>query len=185
MPYKLPTISSIHTVAFDFDGIFTNNKVLIDQDGRESVQCDRSDGLAFDLVRAFQKRGLLHADFFIITTESNPVVLARAKKLNLVCYHGIQNKLAFLEENLSLRFPDEKDFFTGLIYLGNDLNDLSVMKKAGFAIAPCDAHPCIKEIANLVIANRGGEGVVRTFVEEWLEINKLTTERLDEFISDR
>ncbi len=89
MPKPFPALAAIHTVAFDFDGVFTDNKVWVDQDGRESVRCDRGDGLAFDLVRAFQKRGKLNAEFFILSKEPNPVVLGRARKLKLDCHHGI------------------------------------------------------------------------------------------------
>jgi 3-deoxy-D-manno-octulosonate 8-phosphate phosphatase (KDO 8-P phosphatase) len=53
---KLPSVNEIHTIVFDFDGVFTNNKVWVDQDGRESVCCDRSDGLAFDILRIFQRK---------------------------------------------------------------------------------------------------------------------------------
>ena len=83
---------NLHTIIFDFDGVFTNNKVLIDQEGRESVQCDRGDGLAIDLLRNFSKKNYWNIDFFILTTEKNKVVLSRAKKLKLQCYCGI-NKL--------------------------------------------------------------------------------------------
>ena len=69
MPKPLPPLAAIHTVAFDFDGVFTDNKVWVDQDGRESVRCDRGDGLAFDLVRAFQLRGKLNAEFLILSKE--------------------------------------------------------------------------------------------------------------------
>ena len=83
MPKIFPDLTCIHTVVFDFDGVFTNNKVWIDQNGRESVCCDRGDGLAFDLVRAFQKKREINAEFFILSKESNPVVVERAKKLKL------------------------------------------------------------------------------------------------------
>jgi len=185
LPNKnFPNLADIHTVVFDFDGIFTDNKVWMDQEGRESVRCDRGDGLAFDMIRTFQKQGQLKAQFFILSKESNPVVSARARKLKLDCYHGIGNKLTFMREYLATHFPSMPDPFTGLVYLGNDLNDLPLMRQAGYGVAPADAHPMVKEIADLVLEQRGGEGFVRAFVERLLKINKLSKEKIDELISN-
>ncbi len=178
-----PNLSDVHTVAFDFDGVFTDNKVWIDQDGRESVRCDRSDGLAFDFVRAYQHQGKLNAYFFLLSKEPNPVVLARAKKLKLDCHHGVQDKLSFMQEHLSARISGP-DKFSGLIYLGNDLNDLPLMRLAGFSVAPSDAHPKVLEVADMVLEQRGGEGFVRSFIEALLKINELTTKEIDELISN-
>ena len=184
MPDLIPSMKSIHTVAFDFDGVFTDNKVWVDQDGQESVRCDRGDGLAFDLVRAFQKKGIINAEFFILSKETNPVVLARAHKLKLICHHGVDNKLNFFKKYLAQRFPNDRDPFNGVIYLGNDLNDLPIMRHVGFAVAPSDAHPLVQEIAHLVLEQRGGEGFVRSFIEHLLDIKQLTLEEIDGIISN-
>lgn len=169
---------------FDFDGVFTDNKVWIDQDGRESVRCDRGDGLAFDFVRAAQRAGKLAAEFFILSKEPNPVVLARAKKLQLVCHHGIKNKLQFITEYLSARRPGIENPLDGLVYFGNDLNDFPIMCRAGYAVAPVDAHPMVKSVAHLILDQRGGEGCVRAFIERLLGIDKFTKEEIDELISN-
>lgn len=177
-------MSGVHTVAFDFDGVFTDNKVWVDQDGKESVRCDRGDGLAFDLIRGAQRRGTFAAELFIVSKESNPVVLARARKMKLPCHHGIVDKLDFITGNLASRFPDDPNPFTGLIYLGNDLNDLPVMRRAGFSVAPADAHRVVRETASLVLEERGGEGFVRAFVERLLGFNHLTIEEINDIVSD-
>jgi len=180
---SIPNLSSIHTIVFDFDGVFTDNKVWVDQDGKESVRCDRGDGLAFDMVRAFQKQGKLNAEILILSKELNPVVLSRARKLHLDCHHGISNKLSYMKEYFESRFSKSQNYFDGLVYLGNDLNDLPLMRCAGFAVAPADAHPKVCEIAHLVMEQRGGEGFVRAFIELLLDINNLTEEKIDELIS--
>lgn len=184
MPKPFPTMSSIHTVAFDFDGVFTDNKVWVDQDGRESVRCDRGDGLAFDLVRAFQKQGRLNAEFFILSKESNPVVLTRSKKLKLECHHGIRDKLAFMREYLTMRFPQDQSPFAGLVYLGNDLNDLPLMEYVGYVVAPADAHPRVLKSAHWVLKQKGGDGFVRAFVERMLGIHEMSKEEINELISN-
>lgn len=179
-----PSLATIHTIAFDFDGVFTDNKVWVDQDGRESVRCDRGDGLAFDMVRYFKRQGLLAAELFILSKETNPVVLARAKKLKLDCHHGLGDKLRFMTEYLAVRFPGRPDSFAGLVYLGNDLNDLPLMQYAGYVAVPSDAHSKVQEIAHLVLEQRGGEGFVRAFIERLLGINQLTQEKINELISN-
>ena len=89
--------------------------------------CDRGDGLAFDLIRKFLAFKKLNIDYFILSTETNPVVLARAKKLNVKCFHGIKDKLKFVKDYFDSKFKDETQIKNGLIYLGNDLNDYKVM----------------------------------------------------------
>jgi N-acylneuraminate cytidylyltransferase len=128
---------------------------------------------------------MLKADFFILSKETNPVVLARAKKIKLDCRHGVGDKLGFMTDYLADRIPDHASAFAGLVYLGNDLNDLPLMRRAGFAVAPADAHPMVRDVAHLVMPQRGGEGFVRAFIERLLGIDQLTEEKLDELISDR
>ena len=181
---RFPALHAIHTVAFDFDGVFTDNKVWVDESGRESVRCDRADGLAVDLIRTAQRRGLLEAEVFVISAERNPVVTTRAQKLGLECHQGVSDKLEFIRNSLVDRFPTDRTPLRGLIYLGNDLNDLSVMQQAGFAVAPSDAHPRVLAIADLVLGNPGGGGFVRTFVERMLGFEDLTLDEIDEFVSD-
>jgi 3-deoxy-D-manno-octulosonate 8-phosphate phosphatase (KDO 8-P phosphatase) len=183
LPKPFPTLDAIHTIVFDFDGVFTDNKVYINQDGSESVRCDRGDGLAFDLVRAFQKKKTL-PDFFILSKESNPVVLKRAKKMKLDCFHGIGNKLEFMKDYFQTHHTFIDEPFSGLVYVGNDLNDLPLMRRSAYAVAPVDAHPKVKEIASTILTQRGGEGFVRAFIEQLLGINDLTEEEIDELISD-
>jgi N-acylneuraminate cytidylyltransferase len=178
-----PALNKIHTVAFDFDGVFTDNKVWLNQNGHEMVRCDRADGLAFDFIRAFKKMGKLDAEFFVLSKEPNPVVLARTKKLKLKCHHGIADKLSLMRGHLAKRFPSMSNFWDGVVYLGNDLNDLPLMRQVGYAVAPADAHPKVLKIAHLVLKQNGGEGFVRAFIERMLGIDKLSKENLDELIS--
>ena len=183
MSKPFPALDAIHTIAFDFDGVFTDNKVWVDQDAREMVRCDRSDGLAFDLLRAFQRRGAVRAQCLIVSKEANPVVLGRARKLRIDCHHGIADKLTFMRDHLARRFPSGSAPFAGLVYLGNDLNDLPLMRQAGFGVAPADAHPLVRAAADLVLEQRGGEGFVRAFIERLLDINHMSPEELDELVS--
>jgi 3-deoxy-D-manno-octulosonate 8-phosphate phosphatase KdsC-like HAD superfamily phosphatase len=113
----------------------------------------------------------------------NPVVKVRCMKLGLALNQGIRDKLKYLREYFERRLPDCSDPWEGLVYLGNDLNDLPVMSKAGCAVAPIDAHPLILSTAHCVIPQRGGEGFVRAFVEKFLGIDQLQKEKINELVS--
>ncbi len=181
-PVAWPQLAHIHTIAFDFDGVFTNNKVYVTQEGLELVRCDRGDGLGINFLQSCIRRGVLNAEVFILSKEPNPVVLARAKKLKLECRHGVSDKLAFMDEYLASRNLGQQDPYRGLVFLGNDLNDLPLMSRGGWSVAPEDAHPKVKEMASAVLPWRGGEGFVRAFVERLLGIDHMTTEEIYELV---
>lgn len=143
-------LSSIRCIVFDFDGVMTDNRVLVHQDGSEAVWCHRSDGLG---VRWLKERGIR---VLILSTETNPVVQARANKLAIPCIRGSENKLTALQ-----RFAEEECLNAGQIaYVGNDVNDETCMKWVGCPIAVADAVPEIQAIAALRTTRAGGQGVV-------------------------
>lgn len=177
-----PKLAAIHTIAFDFDGVFTDNKVYLNQDGVETVRCDRGDGLGIDFLRHARERGRIEADIFILSKEPNPVVLARARKLKLDCRHGVARKKDYMDAYFAERRLTDPTPYVGLVFLGNDLNDLALMRAAGFSIAPEDAHPLVKRHAAAVLPQRGGEGFVRAFVEQLLGVGNMTLEELHELV---
>lgn len=179
-----PELQSIHTIVFDFDGVFTDNKLYVNQEGIESVCCNRADGLGIDLLRSAINKGSLHAAAFILSKEANSVVVARAKKLKLECRHGVLQKKTWMDHYFSTNRPEDKEPYAGLIFLGNDLNDLALMEVAGFSVAPSDAHPLVKQVASVVLSERGGEGFVRAFIEHFLRINNMTIGEVNELISN-
>ena len=159
-------LDDIHTFIFDFDGIFTDNKVFFDKDGNELVMCDRADGFAFNLLRKFLISENLNIDCFILSTEQNPVLLSRAKKLNLPCFYGVKDKLEFIKKHFSKRFDCEEDISKGIVYFGNDLNDYKAMKFCRYSVAPENSHVLIKNISTYVLDSKGGNGFLREFVEK-------------------
>lgn len=172
---ELPAWDKIHTIIFDFDGIFTNNKVLVSEKGIESVQCDRSDGLGLNMLNKFKIKNNWVLECLIVSTEKNSVVKQRAKKLKLNCYQGVENKLNFIYE----KFKDKKtQDLNGVIYLGNDLNDLAIIKEVFFSVAPSDSHEIIKKNVDLVIDKKGGNAFVRTFIEKLIKINELSEKEI-------
>jgi len=149
-------VSGLRCAAFDFDGVFTDNAVYVDQAGHETVRCSRSDGLGLAMLR---ERGI---ECVIVSTERNPVVSARCKKLNVDCLQGCDDKVAALGAYLESRGVS----FAETSFLGNDINDLDVMNCCGFPAAVADAAPAVAAVALWRGLRPGGHGAVREFCEE-------------------
>ena len=111
-------------IVFDFDGVFTDNRVLVHEDGREAVWCHREDGLG---IARLLERGI---PMVVFSTEENPVVSARCRKLKLPCHQGLSDKLGTLKHLVATRGIDPKE----VIFVGNDINDLSCMEWVGCGI---------------------------------------------------
>ena len=155
MQNKLITLENIDAFIFDFDGVLTNDLVFVDQNGKESVICNRSDGLAFDVLRKLKKPS------YILSTEKNPIVSARAKKLKIQAIQGVEDKV---QELLSLAKTNEYNL-NRVLYVGNDINDYKAMKLCGYSACPSDSHEKIRSIATFVLQKKGGNGVIRELLE--------------------
>ncbi len=138
-------------VVLDFDGVLTDNRVLVLQDGTEAVIAHRGDGHG---IGQLKKQGV---DVMVISAEVNPVVAARCKKLDIPCIHGVQDKLPLLKAELAKRGIDAAD----TIYVGNDTADAACMRHVGLGVAVADAHESAKEASTLILENNGGFGAVR------------------------
>jgi len=154
-------ISDIDVFIFDFDGVLTNNLVYLDQNGKESVSCNRGDGVAFDALRKIKKLS------YIVSTEINPVVKERAKKLRISALHGVNNKV----EALNMLANKYQFDLSKVMYVGNDINDYYAMLACGFSACPSDSHIKIKEISKIVLTAKGGNGAVRELLESVLELD--------------
>lgn len=142
-------------IVFDFDGVFTDNAVYVAEDGTETVRCSREDSLGINMLQA---RGL---PMFILSTESNAVVTARAKKMKLNAFQDCRNKREFLEDYFAQHnLPPQE-----VLYMGNDLNDQEAMRLVGFSVCPADAHETIRGYCDLVLSRKGGHGAVRELCE--------------------
>jgi len=147
--------SSIDLIAYDFDGVMTDNRAVVLQDGTEGVVVNRADGLGVSRLRE------LGIPQLIITTEANPVVKARAAKLQIEVIAACKDKKIALKSYCEQKGYDLKR----VIYIGNDLNDLELMKAVGFPVAPADAHPEVKAVARLLTLAKGGEGIIRELAD--------------------
>ncbi|MBU6533682.1 cytidylyltransferase domain-containing protein [Streptomyces sp. NPDC057245] len=156
-PGALPTADDVDAVVLDFDGTQTDDRVLIDSDGREFVSVHRGDGLG---IAALRRSGLT---MLILSTEVNPVVAARARKLKLPVLHGIDRK------DLALKQWCEEQGIAPerVLYVGNDVNDLPCFALVGWPVAVASAHDAVRGAARAVTTVPGGEGAIRE-VATWL-----------------
>ncbi|MER8059329.1 MULTISPECIES: N-acylneuraminate cytidylyltransferase [unclassified Streptomyces] len=156
-PGSLPTADDIDAVVLDFDGTQTDDRVLIDSDGRELVSVHRGDGLG---IAALRRSGLR---MLILSTEQNPVVAARARKLKLPVLHGIDRK------DLALKQWCEEQGIAPerVLYVGNDVNDLPCFALVGWPVAVASAHDVVRGAARAVTGLPGGDGAIRE-IASWI-----------------
>ncbi|MGA2962645.1 MAG: HAD hydrolase family protein [Candidatus Korobacteraceae bacterium] len=141
----------IAALILDFDGVFTDNKVIVTDDGREAVICDRSDGYAIEQLK---RTGL---PILVLSTERVPIARFRCEKLGLECTHGVDDKAAALRQWLSAHNIAAQQ----TVYVGNDVNDIGCMQIVGHPVAVADAYPEAIAAARYVLAASGGHGAVR------------------------
>ncbi len=145
------SLANVKMIFFDFDGVFTDNRVLVDEEGKEYVLCCRSDGIGLQRV---QQLGIA---CMVISAEINQVVSRRCEKLKIDCIQGCDNKLEVLAGILAKKglAPEQAAF------VGNDVSDIECMMHVGVPIAVCDAYPQVREVARFITTCKGGEGAVR------------------------
>jgi 3-deoxy-D-manno-octulosonate 8-phosphate phosphatase (KDO 8-P phosphatase) len=149
------TLSKCSHLFYDFDGVMTDNTVIMDEHGIESVRVNRSDGLA---ISALKKMGFAQA---IVSTEKNNVVSMRAEKLGILCMQGLEDKKSVL-----LDYCIDSSINPELcVFVGNDINDLEVMNSVGYPVCPSDAHSKIISISRIVLNTKGGNGVIRELLD--------------------
>ena len=149
-------LCSIELAVFDFDGVFTDNAVYVTETGVESVKCSRSDGLGLSRLKS------VGIDALIISTEKNSVVSVRARKLDIECIQGVQNKAEALNKLAHDRSLD----LNTVMFLGNDINDIPAFKLVGIPVAVADAY---QEVIPYTIHRTkcaGGKGAVREICDE-------------------
>ena len=144
-------LRAIRFVAFDFDGVFTDDAVYVSQEGLELVRCWRGDGLG---LRKLDTLGIGSA---ILSTEANPIVGVRARKLRIRCLQGLDNKLDSLtalarEAGLDLR---------AFAFVGNDINDKGCFEAVGLPIGVRNSHEDVLGCIRYRTGTAGGYGAVR------------------------
>ncbi|MFF6789523.1 cytidylyltransferase domain-containing protein [Streptomyces filamentosus] len=159
-----PTFADVDAVVLDFDGTQTDDRVHLDAEGREFVSAHRGDGLG---IAALRRAGL---PVLILSTEQNPVVAARARKLKIPVLHGIDRKDLALKEWCEAESIDP----ARVLYAGNDVNDLPCFHLVGWPVAVGSAHDSVRAAARAVTVTPGGFGAIRE-IAAWLLGPELNT----------
>lgn len=147
----------IRLAVFDFDGVFTDNSVWVSDEGLEFVRCYRGDGIG---LKSLAKSGVIP---FVLSTEPNPIVSIRCKKMQVPFLQGLNNKSKTLEK-LTHKMNITFDMVS---YTGNDINDIGCLKLVSVPIAVQDSSPEIFNFAKYITAKPGGCGAVRE-VCDWI-----------------
>jgi N-acylneuraminate cytidylyltransferase len=153
-----PSAIAARAVVTDFDGVHTADRVTVDQNGVESVEVNRSDGMG---VARLRRAGI---PFLILSSETNPVVRARAAKLGVDAVTGCDDKLRALTDWADRRGLDLAD----IAFLGNDVNDLACLRAVGWPIVVADAHRDVRAASPIVLRRHGGDGAVRELADRVL-----------------
>lgn len=143
--------TDLDLIVYDFDGVMTDNKCYLNQNGEESVCVNRGDGLGIYMIK---KLGIPQV---ILSTEENKVVSKRGKKLDIPVFQGVLNKADTLSN-----YCNKNNFsLDRTLFIGNDLNDKDAMILVSFPVCPSDAHIEIQALSKIVFPQRGGDGVIR------------------------
>lgn len=158
----------------DIDGVWTDGGMYYDNSGNEWKKFNTSDSAGVVFLQ------LLNIPFAIVTGEDTEIVRRRAAKLKIqYLFMGIKDKLKVAQElctSLGISLSN-------VAYIGDDLNDLPLLKAVGFSAAPANAPLYIKKEVDLVLEVKGGDGAFRAFVEYVLQNQNLLNEALKLFDS--
>ena len=148
-------LAAVRFAVFDFDGVFSDNRVWTNDRGEESVACFRGDTYG---LRRLDEVGVA---YLILTSETNDAVAARARKMRADCIKGIEDKLPVLNAEIERRGISLAE----TSYVGNDINDAECLAAVGLPVVPADAWAEVVPLARLVLTRAGGHGCVREFCD--------------------
>ncbi len=141
----------------DCDGVLTDGGVYYSSSGEKMKRFSLRDGMGVERLRT-----LAHVETGVITREISNIVLRRIEKLGISEYHtGVFDKSLKLREILEHKRIAAEE----VAYIGDDTNDIGIMKQVGLSACPSDAMTPVMNIACILMENRGGYGAFREFAE--------------------
>ena len=153
-------LKGVKAFVMDFDGVHTDDKAHVDENGIESVTVARGDGMGIELLRKANR-----CEMLILSKERNSVVRQRAAKMKIECTQSCDDKVLEMDKWLAAKNIQWSD----VLYIGNDINDLPPLQKAGVSACPSDAHISVSSIVDWVVPANGGNGAIRAVAELLLE----------------
>jgi 3-deoxy-D-manno-octulosonate 8-phosphate phosphatase (KDO 8-P phosphatase) len=157
----LDQLKDVKAFVFDVDGVLTDNRILVNEEG--------------ELLRSFHVRDgqgikyALAADYpvGIITGGRSKGVIKRLTDLGIrFVYSGAADKIPYFQEFLAIHRLVASD----VLYIGDDIPDLAIMRQVGLAVCPDDAVPEVRGVADYISPLRGGEGLVRDVIEKVMKV---------------
>ena len=139
----------------DFDGVMTDGSVYINDSGEETVRCSRIDSVGIHILK---NAGI---ETIVVSSEKSKVVKERCKKLEIESHVGVFDKLSYVSKILLERNIK----FSNTCFIGDEINDIALLEKAGLSICPRNALPNVKKLCDLVLDVSGGEGVIRAVAQ--------------------
>lgn len=150
-----PLLERVRLAVFDFDGVFTDNRVWVNERGEEALAFSRSAGLG---LRRLDEVGV---QYLIVSMERSSIVGTRAQKLQVDCVQGVDDKLPVVRERAAAAGVSLEE----TAYVGNDINDAACLRAVGLPVVPNDAWPEVTPLAKWVLSRGGGSGCVREFCD--------------------
>ena len=164
---------NIKLLLLDVDGVLTQGEIIIGQTGELCKVFNAMDGLGITLAKS---HGI---QVGIVTGRSSDIVRHRAGELGIdILYMGVKNKLSILKEILAQGTYSIEE----IAFMGDDLNDLPIIKNVGFSIAPANAAVEIRERAHYICRRSGGNGAVREAIEYILKNQGLWSQIINEYL---
>lgn len=155
----------------DVDGVLTDGRLYLDDNGIESKAFSTRDGFALVWVRQY---GLMTG---VISGRNSPATEARCRDLKFDEVHlGSVYKNSILEEIVKRRELKKEE----IAFIGDDILDLPVMRSAGVSAAPSDSHPEVLRRVDLILNHPGGGGAVREFIDLWLQASGRGTSAVED-----
>jgi len=152
----------INYLVLDVDGVFTDGKVAFNKEGEFSKSFDMRDGMGLEILREHQ------VTVMVMTSENSEVVKQRMKKLKIKdVFLGIKDKYSCLDSICAERNISSNE----IAYIGDDVNDLSNMLRAGWSFCPSNATKPIKFHADVTLSNKSGQGAIREVSEFIMNYN--------------
>jgi 3-deoxy-D-manno-octulosonate 8-phosphate phosphatase (KDO 8-P phosphatase) len=162
-------LAGIRLLTLDVDGVLTDGRVYVDDDGRETKAFYAPDGIG---IRLLQRAGIVVA---LITGSSAPAVAHRARRLNIEhVLQGNDDKLPGWRALIATLGVAPQD----CAHMGDDITDLALMRASGVAFSVAHAPPCVREAAHCVAQAPAGLGAVREVCERILEARGMLAELL-------
>jgi 3-deoxy-D-manno-octulosonate 8-phosphate phosphatase, YrbI family len=156
-------MNDINTFIFDVDGVLTNCTLNLFPDGNLVRQMSAKDGYAMELAK---KRGY---NLCVITRGSDLMVFKRLRDLNIrYIYQGVKNKKKYLDEYCNVLNITKKE----ILYMGDDIPDIEIMKSVALPCSPIDAVQEVKDVSKYISPIKGGKGCVRDVIEQTLKVQK-------------